>query len=232
MFLKASYSCMFGFCVAIGIGPTSLLATTRPSTDPTSTSQIELIYPRYAQVGGDTNGDGGSADGPAIEPNERGLGSGPPVVASTKQTSLIVLKLKEADRICGFIGKEYRISCFAVTYRKLAEEIPANGDYGETRQVLLDTSAKLDNLVRRNVDSQKPALRARLKKDNGRSNPTPPIIAVRSDKTAQLNRQASTIVEEAETVLLRSASSDTKRAIHYQRIAAAVGSNKVLLRSA
>jgi hypothetical protein len=55
--------------------------------------------------------------------------------------------------------------------------------------------------------------------------------AVRQPQAAELNRQASDIVAEAETILLRSASSDATRAIHYQRIAAAVGSNKVLLRS-
>jgi hypothetical protein len=55
---------------------------------------------------------------------------------------------------------------------------------------------------------------------------------VKAEVVQQLNLEASNILEEAETKLLRSASSDAKRAIHYQRIAAAVGSNKVLLRSA
>ena len=61
---------------------------------------------------------------------------------------------------------------------------------------------------------------------------TPPITPVKPETIVPLRQAAANVLEEAETKLLRSASSDAKRAIHYQKIAAAVGSNKVLLRSA
>lgn len=191
---------------------------------------VELIYPQYAQVGGDniSGGDNESSDSNRVS----GIPSGPPVAASTQQTNLFVRRLNESEQICDVMDEEYRIACFAVTYRELAKEMPANGDYEEARDVLLDTARKLDDIVRSNIDRQKPALTARIRNNTGQSQPTPPMRAVQAPRVAELNRQASDVLAEAETVLLRSASSDATRAIHYQRIAAAVGSNKVLLRSA
>jgi hypothetical protein len=43
--------------------------------------------------------------------------------------------------------------------------------------------------------------------------------------------QAQQIVTETETLLLRSTEASNARKVHYSRIAAAVDSNKVLLRS-
>lgn len=191
---------------------------------------VDLLFPQYAQVGGDNIG--GSADNESGS-NERPRTApvGPAVEATTAQTTVIIRRLDESEQICETMGDEYRPACFAATYRQLAEEIPANGDYSEAREVLLDTARKLDTIVRNNVDRQKPALTARVRREGGSSAPTPPMRAVREARVAEVTRQAANILEEAETVLLRSASSDAARAIHYQRIAAAVGSNKVLLRS-
>ncbi|MFA8385761.1 MAG: hypothetical protein ACEPO2_09060 [Pelagibaca sp.] len=194
-----------------------------------ATRSVEVLYPRYAQVGGDDIG-GGDNESSDSERNARAP-SGPPVTASTAQTTQFVNRLEDSEQICDVMDDEYRISCFAVTYRQLAEEIPANGDYDEARDVLLETARKLDNIVRSNIDREKPALTARIRNNSGQSQPTPPMRAVQAPRAAELNRQASDVLAEAETVLLRSASSDATRAIHYQRIAAAVGSNKVLLRS-
>lgn len=206
--------------------PDSFTAGVAPASD---TYTVDLVFPRYAQVGGDEIGGGGPAE--SDNDNRRVAPSGPAVPVSEARTTIIVEKLDEIQRICEFMGDEYRIACFATTYRELADDVPANGDYAETREVLLDTARKLDAIVRNNLDRQKPALTARLRSDSGRSEPTPPMRAVQAPRVAQLNQQASNIVAEAETVLLRSADSDATRAIHFQRIAAAVGSNKVLLRS-
>lgn len=232
MISMKSVSRFVGLPVVFGLVTTPVLATTPdPAAGilPTSSpAQIEVIYPRYAQAGGD--GNGGSGAGSGGRDNPRVVRTGPPVEASEAQTTQIVTRLNHIQRICEFMGDEYRIACFATTYRQLANGIPANGDYAEARDVLLDTARKLDNLLRSNLDRSKPALRARTDTPSGQVQ-TPPMRAVQAPNAPQLNRQASAIVEEAETVLLRSASSDAARSIHYQRIAAAVGSNKVLLRS-
>ena len=225
---------LLGLPVLMGMAATPLYASTGGPEDATTTDPtappVEIIYPEFAQVGGDDIGGGSNSDSSGND-NRRVAPSGPPVAATTPQTTQIVNQLGQIQRICEFMGDEYKIACFATTYRDLAEEMPANGDYAEAREVLLDTARKLDTLYRRNLDRQKPALTARIRTDNGRTKPTPPMRAVRADRAPQLNQQAANIVAEAETVLLRSASSDASRAIHYQRIAAAVGSNKVLLRS-
>ena len=235
MISKTSTTRIFGLPALVGMLATPLQAS---APDPLHITPeaglvlrgVELVYPEYAQVGGDnisgsSDNESGSNDRIRVAP------SGPAVPATTAQTTIIVNLIRESEQICDFMSVEYRVSCFAETYRQLAEEIPSNGDYAEARDVLLDTARKLDTLVRNNVDRQKPALTARIRREGGASVPTPPIRAVQEARVTELNRQASNIIEEAETVLLRSASSDATRAIHYQRIAAAVGSNKVLLRS-
>lgn len=233
MISKKTVSRFVGLPVVFGLVTTPVLATT---PDPaagiapaSSSAQIEIIYPRYAQVGGEEIGGSDSGSGGNDNPR-RVVRPGPPVEVSEAQTTQIVTRLNQIQRICEFMGDEYRIACFATTYRQLADDIPANGDYADSREVLLDTARKLDNLVRSNLDRSKPALRARTDTPSGQVQ-TPPMRAIEAPSAPQLNRQASAIVEEAETVLLRSASSDAARSIHYQRIAAAVGSNKVLLRS-
>lgn len=232
MISKKTVSRFVGLPVVFGLVTTPVLATTpdpAAGIPPTSSpAHIEVIYPRHAQAGGD--GNGGSGPGSGGGDNPRFELSGSPVKASEAQTTQIVTRLNQIQRICEFIGEEYRIACFATTYRQLANDIPANGDYAESRDVLLDTARKLNNLLRSNLDRSKPRLRARTDTPSGQVQ-TPPMRAVQAPNAPQLNRQASAIVEEAETVLLRSANSDAARSIHYQRIAAAVGSNKVLLRS-
>ncbi|MCK0149305.1 hypothetical protein MWU54_04670 [Marivita sp. S6314] len=225
---------LIGTPVVFSLISTPLLAATQTHLDaPRQTAPattLELLYPQYAQVGGDDIGGGGGGGDDGNFANT-GATSGPAVAASSARTSQVVRQIEQIQRICEFMGDEYRVSCFATTYRELAKDIPNNGDYKEARDALLDAAKKLDRLTRQNIDRQKPSLRARLTTDSGQAVSTPPIAAVRAPAAPQINRQAANILEEAETVLLRSASSDAARAIHYQRIAAAVGSNKVLLRS-
>jgi len=229
---KNKLTYLAGLPAIVGMLSTPVLASTVDPgvgiAQPPRMGQIELVYPRYAQVGGDEIG--GSDSSSSDSDDRRVARTGPPVPASEAQTTQIVNQLNQIQQICEFMGDEYRIACFAQTYRQLAEEVPANGDYAESREVLLETARELDSLVRSNLDRAKPALRARINTDQGQVQ-TPPMRAVQEPRATQLNRQASNIVEEAETQLLRSASSDATRGIHYQRIAAAVGSNKVLLRS-
>ncbi len=230
---KLASARIFGLPALVGMLSSPIHASTPDPVGPAVTPgpapvSIEVIYPQYAQVGGDDIG-GGSNDSSGND--NRQVPSGPAVTVSNARTAQIVNQLNQIQQICEFMGDEYRVACFATTYRELAEEIPANGDYEEAREVLLDTARKLDAIVRNNIDRSKPALSARIRTPGGQSVPTPPMRAVQEPRAADLNRQASEIVAEAETVLLRSASSDATRAIHYQRIAAAVGSNKVLLRS-
>lgn len=236
MITKKNFPIVLGAPAVLGLMASPLFATIERHEDVgrsfVDITEIEIRYPQFAQVGGDDiGGQDNSSSNDNDERSNRRVVTGPAVTVSDGQTEQIVSRLREFQRLCEFMGDEYRISCFAQTYRELANDIPANGDYEEARKAILDAAKKLDNLTRRNLDRSKPALTASVTNNAGQKVSTPPIRPVRIDRAPQLNQQAAQIVEEAETVLLRTASSDATRAIHYQRIAAAVNSNKVLLRS-
>jgi hypothetical protein len=57
------------------------------------------------------------------------------------------------------------------------------------------------------------------------------LTPVNPARAAQVNQQASAILDQAQTVLLRSAEAAEERRSQYVQIAEALGSNKVLLRS-
>jgi len=223
-----------GLIAPVGLVATPVFANTPQSSLPahfygTQATVIELIYPRYAQVGGEP-----------IEPEyemeeEEGEGpSGhePEIEATDAQTEAFVAQIQQIGEICEASPDEYQIGCYAAMYRELAADIPANGDYAEVKEILEDTARDLTALTRANRDKAKPRVRVSATKSNGQTVTTPPITPVKPETIVPLRQAAANVLEEAETKLLRSASSDAKRAIHYQKIAAAVGSNKVLLRSA
>jgi hypothetical protein len=229
-------------CLVLGVlAPVSMVATPLLAKTPTASEilkvhsagalSVDLEYPRFAQVGGSPI-DEPTYEYDEPEPSDGPSESGPSIEFSEDQTALVVVQLQQIQSICAATEPAYRTDCFATLYRQLAEDIPENGDYTEIKEILETASRDLKKLSNANRDKDKPAVRATLTTDTGLAIKTPPINAVKAEVVQQLNLEASNILEEAETKLLRSASSDAKRAIHYQRIAAAVGSNKVLLRSA
>ena len=202
-----------------------------PADDVFPPAEVKLIYPRLAQ--------GQVIEIPTEEREEEGDDNdarqeyAQPVLEFTDEiTTEIVVQISQIGQICDAVDDAYQVSCFSRMYRELAEDLSSRGDYAETKEILLDTADKLDRIVRKDRDRSKPAVRATLTTPTGAEKTTPPIVAVTPDAVQTARAEAAEVMAEAETVLLRSASSDSKRAIHYQRIAAAVGSNKVLLRSA
>lgn len=205
-----------------------------PVDDVLPGAEVRLIYPRLAQ--------GGIIEIPTEEPLREEEGDdnedarqeyAQPVLEFTDEiTTEIVVQISQIGQICDAVDDAYQVSCFSRMYRELAEDLSSRGDYAETKEILLDTADKLDRIVRKDRDRSKPPVRATLTTPTGAEKTTPPIVAVKPEAVQTARAEAAEVMAEAETVLLRSASSDSKRAIHYQRIAAAVGSNKVLLRSA
>ncbi|HDR29678.1 hypothetical protein [Rhodovulum sp.] len=102
------------------------------------------------------------------------------------------------------------------------------GDYRDAKNALTQAACDLGTLAAANRDRTQPQIR--LRQPSGET--TPALTPVRPEALASVNAAAAQILEEAETRLLRSAESSARRMVHYQRIAAAVGSAKVLLRSA
>lgn len=150
------------------------------------------------------------------------------------EADFIVGRLQQIQRICNAINAEYKLDCLATSYLSLTNDLRNIGGDSGVRQSLERTSAKLRTLVASNLDRTKPALRAHLTdpESGARILSTLPIRAVQTERLSAVRQQAVTVLEETETVLLRSATRSTGKSVLYQRVAAAVRSNKVLLRSA
>lgn len=228
--------------LSVGLVISPLWASTQVFEEPrrslVETNMLESTYRQYAQVGGDEIGDVENTvedEDPTLDRGGEGYAGttnlGQVVAISDARTEQIVNQLYQIQKTCEFMTEAYRVSCFASTYRKLADEIDTNGDYAEVKRALADAARKLSYLAQKNVDRSQPLLRARLTTKTGETVTTPPIVAIRNEVMNDINRQGSEIIAETETILLRSADANSRVAIHYQRIAAVVGSNKVLLRS-
>ncbi|NIZ62612.1 hypothetical protein DL239_16695 [Sedimentitalea sp. CY04] len=123
----------------------------------------------------------------------------------------------------------YRIDCLAERLTTLEKSMDNLVGYGEARDILSDTANQLREITQNNLDQDRP--RARLESTDGSFRSKSPLSAVSAANERRALAQAVAVLAEAETRLLRSAESSSRRAVQYQQIAAALGSNKVLLRS-
>lgn len=150
-----------------------------------------------------------------------------------RDTDRISDALGGALKTCGpeFIERRYRIDCIRFYFRQVASELPQTGEYAPVRAALARAADQLDAIVRQNQDTAAPSVRPR---QNGKpaAPRLPPIRAIRADAEARAARQAEAVIAEAATALLRSTENSERRMTHFQQIAAAIDSTKVLLRSA
>jgi hypothetical protein len=150
---------------------------------------------------------------------------------STTGTDAVIDQLQQATAYCSVIGQsEYVIDCLAERLSVIAASLPEGGDYADARAALDAAAGRLSDLVAQNQDSDFPAnLTRSLRPD---APPTSrPLRPVRNDNLAATLAAASGILAETQTQLLRSSAESTD-AVHFQRIAAAVGNtNTILLRS-
>lgn len=175
--------------------------------------------------GGDTGGGGAGARAydrlgiPVARP-------GAPVPTRDQALGL----LNRSASLCANAPREYRLDCVILHLRRAAAVLPQFGAGADTRRVLSDTANRLEGLLRRNLDPGRPAIRLKTA-DSPLEPVTPRLRAVRKETVAAVNREAARVLAEAETLLLRSASRAGPERAEFTRIAAAIGSNKLLLRS-
>lgn len=139
---------------------------------------------------------------------------------SQDRTSDVVERLTQGTEECARLPWIYRIDCLAQVYKRAAGAVAGKPDYRGARAALLNASRKLDALVEENHDQSEPRVKV------GTRIYRPMSISAKKS----VSDVAFAILQETETKLLRSGGSRTRR-LHYQRIAQAVGSTKVLLRS-
>jgi len=150
-------------------------------------------------------------------------------VVSPAATSSIVRNIQAVRDECARYDPVYRIDCLRRGLKEVASRIPNVGDYQQARQIISRAASKLGGIQARNADASQPQMRSR---GNARFKRQRTLTAVKRENLRQAMQQAVAVIAEAETLLLRSAENSEKRYSHYQQIAAAVGSTKVLLRSA
>jgi hypothetical protein len=154
---------------------------------------------------------------------------GQPLTEAT--TDALVARIAEVNAVCDWLLQPYRLWCLANGYDLMAETLLPFGGYRDVRQVLRRTANQLRAIAEANVDPEAEPVVLRRREGGATAVGNAPIRAVRRDAVAATNRQAAAVLDEATTVLLRSAENSTRRQVSYQRIAQAIDSSKVLLRS-
>lgn len=143
----------------------------------------------------------------------------------------LVSGLNAVRSFCGGLQDEaFQVDCLAERLEKISGEIPEGTDYEEVRTVLKQTADKVERLVRDNRDSSKARINMSLAQTPS-DKTLRPLTPIKMARQTAVNREAAAILEEATTILLRSAASAQERSNQYTQIASALGSNKVLLRS-
>ncbi|KIC22320.1 MULTISPECIES: hypothetical protein [unclassified Leisingera] len=160
----------------------------------------------------DGGGGGGSRDG-------MDSGGGQRSGLSSKATQAVVKTLTSGFERCGTLPQVYKFDCYRHTYKLAAQRLNGNQAYAEAYKALVLVEETLTTAVKQNLD---PAQKPKRKGLNL-------YRAVKPAAVPQIKRQAESAMKKAETILLRSPSNKQE---HYTRIAQAVNSNKVLLRSA
>ncbi len=144
--------------------------------------------------------------------------------------NVVVGGIAAAKQFCSDLNDSaYRVDCLAERLALVADGIPTDSDYAEVSDVLKDTSKQLADLARKNRDSTRGRAHATQTKTNERT--TRPLTPIAPASAASVNQEAIAILENTETILLRSADSSQEKRNQYAKIADAVGSNKVLLRA-
>lgn len=175
-----------------------------------------LSVPALAQDGGQ-GGDGGRGGGSG----SMGMpGGGSGAGLSNGFTKKLVRSLRVDFNRCQRVKRVYRFDCYRQAYGLASQKLNGRPAYSEIQNVFDGLNGKLERIVAQNEDPQVPPKRQGLQTYR----PIKPAAVPKA--TAQLEQA----LDEAETVLLRA--STERSQTHYARVAEAINSNKVLLRSA
>lgn len=183
---------------------------------------------------GETCGECGYEEGEEYETPRRDRPENPDLGGTnlnTGTTNSVVASLSVGSEACSRHGPLTQIDCLRDELARAARELPRTGDYAEMRRALETAAAKLDQIVVQNVDRTAPVSRYRAPTSRGDRTSATPLRRVAPQNVARANGQAAAVMDELQTTLLRSASSATRKQVHFERAAQAVDSMKVLLRS-
>lgn len=138
---------------------------------------------------------------------------------SNAVTNGLVRTLRRDVQRCQRLPWQYRYDCYRIAYQKSVSRLADAPAYAEAREILLDVERALAETVAENLDTAAPQRR--------RAGQT--FRAVKQTARDAANTAFANALEDAETKLLRSSGGGNE---HFVRIAEALNSNKLLLRSA
>lgn len=151
----------------------------------------------------------------------------PQATVTAQATQAISDAVGEAFDSCRTLTAGYQIDCMSQQLRSVAAQVAPGGAYGPVNIALEQAARKLAEIARRDRDGGQPRVSIQHRGQSG----VRTYAAVRTDTLAQSRAAAARVLDEVQTVLLRSAANSGNRRAHFQRIAAAMESGKVLLRS-
>lgn len=169
--------------------------------------------------GGSTVPTGSESDGPSADT----------ATPTDYLTHSIVKNIDAARAECSGYDPIYRIDCLRKRLLDIARRIPPGAAYKDARQIIARASERLGSIQGRYIDSRIQRQRSR---GNARLRERQVYSAIKRESLNKAMAEAARVIDEAQTQLLRASENSEKRANHYRQIAAAVGSTKVLLRSA
>lgn len=177
---------------------------------------VQDAYSQTAGRGNTVTREGGSDDSGTSKPTDF-------------VTTSIVKNIGAVRAECASYEPIYRIDCVRQRLLDIARRMPKGPAYSEARQIVSRAADQLGRIHASNIDRRVPTQRSRR---NTRLKEAKIYAAIKRQNLNRAMEQARQVIAEAETQLLRAGENSEKRASHYQQIAAAVGSTKVLLRSA
>jgi uncharacterized membrane protein YgcG len=147
------------------------------------------------------------------------------------RTDIVVASIEAGIEHCGQYTDVWRIDCISDELDRMARKMPRTAEYRQAKIEILAAAARLRALAEQNADPKQPAVRRAVKVGNARRTTTRPITAVAPSRVAATNAVADAAISELSTTLLRSAGNSATTARELTRVAQAVDSTKVLLRS-
>lgn len=137
--------------------------------------------------------------------------------------------VERAIEHCSAYSDVWRVDCLSNELERMASALPNDRSSRKAKAEIRAAAAKLKAIAEANADPAQPAVRRAVEIDGARRTTTRPITAVAPERVVATNLAADQVITELSTTLLRSASS--AGAAEFTRVAAAVDSTKVLLRS-
>lgn len=142
----------------------------------------------------------------------------------------IAILLARGTNACGGYDETWRIDCLSVELERVAARLPRKAAYDDARAEIAAAAAKLHAIAMANADPARPAIVREATVSGTKVRTTRAITPVAPARVAATNAQATAVLDELSTTLLRSAPNRTAQ-VELARVAQAVDSTKVLLRS-